>query len=405
MRGKPFGPCRLLGALAAAAIASHAHADRDDTLQFSARHELFYDSNLLRLSPSFKGQVVPGVSTRSDVINTSTLGLHLNKPYSLQRIELDAFALRQEYRNFDYLNYSALNYRAAWHWSLTPRLRGDVSTQRDTHSNSASDVANVTRRNLRRDTWTRLNAEADLGAAVRLLGALSQRRISNEQFVAEDRDSNVRSVFAGLRYVFPSGSSVGYGYRVASGGYLRDADDAPDVRGSKFDQTEHEIAARWNWSGRTSFEGRVAYVNRRHAERPERDFGTPLAELRMRWAPTGKLRLDTLVARTFTATHTDYASYSTRDRIALTPSWAMTAHTSVRLQLEQSEQKFRGAPPDSLYTFDRDDTVRLARLAMDWRPRETITLTVQLQTERRSSTFTGFDYRTHGASLAAQVRF
>jgi exopolysaccharide biosynthesis operon protein EpsL len=366
---------------------------------------VLYDSNLLRLSSGFRGQIIPGVSSRSDVINTSTLGLHLDKAYSLQRIELDAYLVKQDYNTFDYLNFSALNYRAAWHWSLTPRVRGNLSTTRDTRSNSFADVANVTRRNLRRDSTTRLDVEADLGAATRLVGALTQQRQRNEQAVVDDRDATIRGVMAGMRYVYPSGSFVGYGLRVSRGQYLRSPSDFSTTRASDFDQTENELVARWILSGRTRLDGRISYLRRSHQDASERDFSTPLAELRMVWTPTAKVRLETLLARTYTVTHTDYASYTIRNRFALMPSWTIGPHTNLRLQLEQSNQIYDGALPSSTFLLDREDTTRLARLGIDWYPRESILLTVQVQTERRTSSFTGFDYRTHGASLNAQVRF
>lgn len=400
MRGMVMHARRGLGIAVLACLASAAFADVPDTLEVSARHELFYDSNLFRRSPNQPAST----RSRSDTINTTTLGLQLDKSYSLQRFEVDANFVERRYRNFNYLDFSTLDYRGNWHWAATPWLRGNLIADRRTRPNSDADIADTSARNLRTEDELRLSGEANLGAAVRLFGAVGQERQTNEQLVVQDRDSKTRSSLAGLRYVFPSGSSIGYGVRLSQGEYLRQLADRGT--GPTFEQTEHQVSGNWNVSGKTTLIGSLSYLKRTHQNVPFRDFSTPLGELQLRWTPTGKLRVDARLAQTYTVTHTDYASYSVGRRITLAPSWSATAHTTVRLQLEHFDQEFRGGrPEDSLLLDDRDDTVRLARLALDWRPREALLLTLQLQTERRSSSFANFTYRTHGASLAARLRF
>lgn len=398
--------CRLqcfAGLLTAAGLtaASSAWANSGDSLQFSARHEVFYDNNLFRVSPD--RQLSTADSDTSDTINTTTLGVRYDKQYSLQRIEVDARLVNQRYSRFGYLDFAALDYRANWHWSATPRIRGNLVADRTTRSNSYSDVSNVSARNLRRDDTLRLNGEADLGAALRLIGAIGQRRQSNEQVVLQDRDAKVRSVLGGLRYVYPSGSYIGYGIRESRGEYLNRA--AESGLPTDFRQTTHEIDGVWRLSGKTQISGTLSYVRRVHSNAGFRDFSTPLAELRVRWMPTGKLRLDAELEQAYTVTQTDYASYAVGRSISLVPSWAATAHTTVRLQLQHREQDYRGGLSISPLPAHRNDITRLARLALDWQPREAVLLTVQVQTEHRSSSYTDFNYSTHGVSLAGQLRF
>lgn len=403
----PRRMCRALPLAAAAVLAvawsGPAWPANDDTLQISARYQLLHDSNVLRVS-SLNRQPVGGSSTRSDTIGMTTLGVLLDKSYSLQRFEVDANLVDRRYRNFDYLSFTTLDYRAAWHWSATPRVRGLLLADHRRRSNSYSDVSNVAARNLRTDDILRLDGEADLGAAVRLIGSVGQVRTSNEQAVLDDRDERTRSVAAGVRYVYPSGSSVSYRLRRAQGEYLNRERDA-SLLPTRFDQTEHEISAGWSLTSKTSVSGQLSYLRRTHPGVPQRDFSAPLGEVRMRWAPTGKLRLDAGVARTYRVSHTDYASYALGRRIMLIPTWDATAHTSLRLQLEHWDQDYGGRLPSAPHATDRNDITRLARLALDWRPRESILLTLLLQTERRSSSYNGFDYRTHGAGVSARVQF
>lgn len=375
-------------------------ANRGDSLQFSARHEVAHDSNLFRVAP---GRQPSG--GKSDTLNTTTVGVQFDKMYSLQRLELDASLVHRRYRNFDYLNFSAVDYRGAWHWAATPHLRGILSADRQTRPNSYADVANIAARNLRTEDRFGFTGELDLAETLQFVAGFGQRRLSNEQTVLQDRDSRIRTVAGGLRYRYPSGSYLGYDYKLSRGVYLNGPGAASVTTPVDFDQSEHEVTARWAFSAKTSMRGSLSYLRRSHPQAPQRDFSLPLAEIRLHWEPTGKISVDAGVERGFIVTHNEYASYAVGSRFSLRPTWNATAKTSVRLQLEYLDQQYKGALNRAAQFSGRDDATRLARLALDWRPRDALLLTLQLQTEKRSSNFGNFDYNTHGASLAARLQF
>lgn len=377
-----------------------AWANSEDSLKFSARHEIAYESNLFRIAPGRRSN-----SNKSDTLNTSTLGIQYDKEYSLQRVELDASLVHRRYSNFSYLDFSALDYRTAWNWSATPHLRGLLFAERHTRPNSYADVSNIALRNLRAEDTLGFSGELDLGRALRLVGGLGQRRLSNEQVVLQDRDSRLRTVSGGLRYVYPSGSYIGYGYKLSRGAYLNHVASSNGTAPVDFDQTEHEMTARWALTGKTSVKGSISYVSRKHAGAPQRDFSTPLAEVLIRWIPTGKITVDAGLERAFIISQSDYASYAVGSRLSLRPTWNATAQTSVRMQLEYLDQQYRGSPSPTALFNGREDATRLARIALDWRPQDALLLTLQLQTEKRGSNFNSFDYSTHGASLSARLRF
>lgn len=99
-------PLAMLGLLALA-----AQADELDTLQFQASESVQHDSNVYRLSDSADAQALIGTPTRSDTIAVTTVGLKLNKPYSLQRFELAVSAEDHRYRRFSNLNFTAVKDR------------------------------------------------------------------------------------------------------------------------------------------------------------------------------------------------------------------------------------------------------------------------------------------------------
>lgn len=136
-----------------------------DALKFTASQAVRYDSNLFRRS----------IDQRSETKTTTTAGIEFDQRYSLQRVELDATVAANRYRSNDYLNFNALNYRAVWHWSLTPRLHGTLRRTRSENINTF-DYFRSFDRNLRTDHETAGDAEVELGRDWRLLGGLERAK-------------------------------------------------------------------------------------------------------------------------------------------------------------------------------------------------------------------------------------
>jgi hypothetical protein len=113
-------PIRCWLALALSAMPLTSSADELDTLQFRAAMNKTYDSNLFRRA---NNEV-------AEQITTTTLGVKLDKTYSLQRLIVDMYYVDYKYNENDYLDYGAKNYSASWLWSLTPNLTGTLSSQR-----------------------------------------------------------------------------------------------------------------------------------------------------------------------------------------------------------------------------------------------------------------------------------
>ena len=168
------------------------------------------DSNLFRLPAGANTQALIGKSTAAETIGVTTVGLGFNTSHSLQRLELDLNLINYQYKNNDYLSFTAENYRAAWRWALTPRFTGTLSTDRQESLNSFSDSTNLTQRNLRTNTSTVFNAVYEVDGPWRLLGGFARTAQTNELAVLTESDFRANSANAGVRYVFASGSQVSY---------------------------------------------------------------------------------------------------------------------------------------------------------------------------------------------------
>ncbi len=398
--------CFSLTAAVAAAVLppTAAHADVDDTLKVLARYELFTDSNLFRL-PDGASAVTGAGSTRSERIGIGTLGLVLDKSYSLQRIRVNTSLVNYKYQNFGFLSFTAFNYDASWGWAITPRVRGTVIANRREVSNSFSDIQSTNQRNIRTDDSLRFEGEGDLGAAVRLLGGFDQFRVSNEEPLLQDRDTRTQGAYAGVRYVFPSGNAVSYRLRRGQGRSSSVGDGTGLASASQVTQTEHALTAAWALSGKTSLSARLAYLERKDADQAQRSFSEPIGELRLAWNPLAKLGLEATAAREVRAYQTEYSNYWVGYRFILTPVWRATSRTSVRVRLTQFEQDYTGGRSSASYTEDRRDTTRAASVGINWRPRDSMMLSAWIQTEKRSSSYSNFAFKNNSASVAAEVSF
>lgn len=384
---------------------SGALADSEDTFNMSARYMRQTDSNLFRTSSNISPQAALGSNTKSDTIDITSVGLTLDKSYSLQRFQLNTSFVDSRYKNFDYLNFDALNYAASWNWGFTPRIRGVLSADRKQALNNTVQFVNVSERNVRTDTSLRFSADADLGAAVHLIGGLDQKRSTNELSISQEGDSTVRSASLGLRYVFPSGNSVSYRMRKGNGDYYNRTQNLVLAIPNSFDETEHELRAAWVLTGKTTLSARLGQFKRSHPGLTQRDYSGPTGDVSLLWDITSKVDLTATLARTLSAYQTDSSSFIAGNRLSLSPVWRTTAHTSLRFNYDYLTQGYRGALPGSALPIDRQDITRSSLLALDWSPRQSIVLSLALQNQRRTSNVADADFKSTGASVSAQLTF
>ena len=174
-------------------IGFHASADELDTFQFRVGQTWQYDSNLFRLSDEVDNQNLPGLGSRSDQFGVTTVGAKIDKNYGLQRFELDVNASRYSYKNLSQLDFTAVNYAAAWRWSVTPALYGNLTTDRREYTDNTAVVQNTGKLNRKTDSLTLLDAEYAIDGPWRVLAGVFKRRTDNTQAYVRRRFKNYGS--------------------------------------------------------------------------------------------------------------------------------------------------------------------------------------------------------------------
>ncbi|MCK6407201.1 MAG: putative exosortase B-associated extracellular polysaccharide biosynthesis transporter EpsL [Rhodocyclaceae bacterium] len=397
-----LAPALLLALLLAPTLAT---ADAFDSLNLTVGATVMHDDNLFRLSSSADPQALLGTSQKSDTIRVTTLGLKFAKDYSLQRFELDASLVDYRYNTFDYLDFTAHNYSAAWRWALTPRLKGNFTRTRTEALNSFTDYNNYTQQNIRTSTNTRLDGDFELGAAVHIIAGASRSESVNSKIFLQEGDSTYDSADFGLRYVFRSGASVALVRRQGSGEYTnRPQPIAIGLYDNGFDQNDTELRINWPITAKTRLEGRIAHTEREHDHYEQRDYDGTIGNFSINWDVTAKTRVTASVSRELNSYQSVYSSYYQADRFVIAPYWQISAKTGLRLRYDYSQRDYLGAIAPTSYN-DRTDTIKLGSIALEWAPFSNTLISASLQNEKRTSNKPGLDYESKMGTVSAQITF
>lgn len=404
--------CRLLALGLLVPVTNGALAqptEPPDTLTLRAAYTLLYDSNLFRLPQATDPLATLGRDSLDEQIAISTVGIRLDKRYSLQRVQLDLSLVDYRYTHFSDLNFTARNYNAAWNWALTPRLRGNLVTQRQQSLSSYADVQGFSRQNQSTRTLQRLDFLYELDGAWRVLGGVARASQTDVSQLEEQDNTRTRSVDVGLRRDFVSGSHMGYTLRRAQGEYLWHDPSTPPgpgqgMVGSTFEQMSHEWRLHWVWSAKTTADIAATYLDRQHPGRPERDFSGVNALASVSWKASGKTTVVAAVSRDLASYQTASSNYVQTDRLSVGPVWQVSAKTTVRLRHSVAQRSFHGNP-FALADNPRRDRTHDTSVFVDWAVQRTVLVSASLAHATRSSNTPGLDFSSNRAQITAQISF
>ena len=390
-------------------VASTADASEDeadgDTFSVLTGVSVQHDDNLFRLASDADTRAVLGRSTRADTITVSSLALRLDKALSLQRFELEAGLENHRYATFDYLDFTAANYSAIWHWSVTPALHGGLSSKRRESLNSFVDYTGYRTRNVRTDETRRFDSTLDVGSAWHLLGSVDQTTRTNSEAFNQEADSRLTSLEVGVRRDFRSGAALAYVAKTGRGEYFNRPQALVSTQSdNRFDQREDEFTLNWPIDGKLSANARLAHVERTHEHFSDRDYAGNTGTLALTWRPTAKTSLQAGFRRELSSYQSSNASYISTDGFTLTPHWQITAKTALRGRYDYARRHYRGAIAESAEE-GRQDTQQSAAIELEWQALNDLTLSASLQNDRRRSNISGVDYSSTTAGISARIDF
>jgi exopolysaccharide biosynthesis operon protein EpsL len=371
-----------------------------DTVMLNAAYTRETDSNLFFLPANANFIALIGKPSAEETIDTTSLGFSVNKPYSLQRIELAVDVIDYRYQNFSYLGFTAHNYNATWRWELPPRLSGYFTTYRIQNLNSFLDYQNFTTRNVRSTVNRRFEAAYELQGTWSLVGGVMQTTQVNEQAVPGQGDYTAFSEDVGLRYIFASGSSLNYTFKKTNGTYLNPTPLSDDG----FSQIDNGFHLQWIVSGQSTADFGVAYISRTHPHYSQLDFSGFNIAANFNWRITGKSALTAGWTRELSSYQTADTTHTQTEHFSVGPVWQVSPKTAVRVTYVLTLRDYLSSPTP-VPTTQRTDTLRDTRLSFDWLPYQRLTFSASLQKSSRTSTLPNLGYDNTLASLSAQLAY
>jgi exopolysaccharide biosynthesis operon protein EpsL len=400
------GPGRLAGALAAALLALPALGQERP---LSARFDttVAWENNLFRLADTAPDpHLARGLPGRTDRITTSNLSARFAKTYALQSVSFDATATDIRYDKFSFLDRQTYAYRGAWNWHLTPRISGSVGFDRN-ESPLPFDQTRDVEANSLISTNRHFTLAASPFGGWQVIGGLRQSDRAYSRPYDAQPNTTQNGVEAGLRYTAASQSSITLLRRSQSGtGSTTQAVGSATALGTgKFTLDETELTASWPVSGKSALDARLATMERRHADAPERDFSGLSGSLSHRWTPTGRLSLVVSASRNLTPFIQDTrSSYMVQNTLSVVPSWQLSDKVRVTVTATRQSIDFLGAIGPQT-TPARHDVLRNFSLGADWSPYRLVSFSASLRRDQRASTDGQFSYEATVANVGATLNF
>jgi len=342
----------------------------------------------------------------ADTITTTGLGLRVNKPYSLQVFQFNINKTYNRYSTFSYLNNAALDYRAAWQWSLTPRISGTMSRDYRESLVPFQEISGSTSRNLRTSEINAFSADAWVTGGWHLLGSINKSAQRSGQSVLASPDTFSLARELGGRFLALSGNSITFTQRSTNGGYLNASAATPVLTANGFRREESEFRGNWRLTGKSTVSGRIAWFEHRQSASSQYDVAGLVGDVTYLWLPTATLQLSLKGQRTLTPTPDPVYTKVVNTVYSLSPTWTMSSKTALRLRLDSSRYAYGGAGTTPLVGPARVDTLNTAELGMSWAALRSLTLDASLQWQQRHSNSIvpiGFDDTV--AKVSASVAF
>lgn len=363
------------------------------------------DSNYLRLSDR---QAAPPGRTKSDTVTSLALIAGLDQPVGRQRLFGNVALRDNRLANNELLDNQGYSITAGADWATVGNLSGTVRFNGDRSLQLSVGNAGTTEKNIgtvrQLEGTARLGVvtawTAELGAARRDVDYSSDNPGIASQVLEENR------VSAGLRWRPGGALSLGVTAGGASGRYPKafPTAGAGVFEAETYDRRTLDLSAEVRLSDISRFASRLSWEQKEHARFAARDFSGFSGDLRWTWQPTGKLRLDTRLARevgedgTFASVTEAFGPFVTNvpatfafNRVANSLRVAANWQLSGKIGVDGSLRHTRRSLVNTLATaggstqsvFGRDRLLN-ASLGVNWAPLRSIGTGCNLTREQRS---------------------
>ena len=325
-----------------------------DAVKFNLGAGVAYDDNVFRLPSNITpaqeaGLRASGSSARSDTIFTLSAGAAINKDISRQNIQLGASVNQLLYTEHTDFDTTLLNLGATWNWRVGNELSGQVGYKQNQYPSQFLEVQTFTP-NKRTVAIPFVSIGYQFHPSWEVRGGYQFVDITNsaERFRLSDLE---QSQYEGaVRYRTQFGNLVDLYYRFTDG-------KRPNVetallvtdpllqRPGQFEQNDVGLRVeRWELSGRSRFEGFLAYTNRSYDQFASRDYSGPTGTLTFVYLPTGNTSVSLSVYRLIGAFTDVTTNYIVTTGVTLAPTWQATSKLAFGMNAFYQNRDYQGDP-------------------------------------------------------------
>lgn len=370
---------------------SQVMADELDTLQFRASINKAYDDNLFRRS----------TNETSEQITRSTLGVKVDKSYSLQRVILDVWVIDNKYDKNDYLDFVGKNYSATYLWTLTPSFTGTLSSRQTEAMNNFGDFLN-NQQNVRTIINNEFSTKYSPHKVWGLIFGVSQTKVENSQVFTAITDFDAKGLDYGVSYDFASGAYVKFLAHNRSGGLSQRPLDPINAFDNGYKENEYELDLFTQDPGRSSLSAKVGHLSREYDNFKVRDFESFIGNVSYNLIITGKIKGNFILTRTATPFETVNSTYSVTDTLSSRLTYDFSSKIEAGLNLRYSERDFEGR--ERFDTSGRNDKEHSYGGFITWNPTRSIGLSLNSVKSYRDSTVSRFDYEDTLTSVNLELK-
>jgi len=378
-----------------------AYADSDDTINFLIGTDYRHYDNLFLLPD---GQDPTGDAKRSDNVLRTNFGIKVNKKYGLQAFKFDYSHLDNKYDNADFLNFNSNNYKAAWLWSITPNLRGNLSSERKVDLIPFLDRNNSDTQNIRTTEIQLFDFDWSPHNVWHLLGGYTKLESTNSQTFLQETSFKFNAVEAGVKYSFPSDNFIALKLRKRNG--ENQETNFLNQIGKDFSENEAELNALWKLSGKSKLNANLGHNVHTDDTFALRDFSGYFGGVNYSWDASAKLNIAVDLTRKIASYQDFTSSYTVNDILSIKPTWAITSKVTLGSYASVSKRKFLGdGPASSSATFARVDDGFTYGIEATWVPRSPMRFGINLQHDERNSNFANRDFSSNTVGVNGQLTF
>jgi exopolysaccharide biosynthesis operon protein EpsL len=377
-------------------------ADQFDTLNYVVSAGMVYDNNIFRLPSWVDPQTAIGKPTKSDHIQSETIGINLDKKYSNQEILFKANATNNKYKTFSYLDHTDSTYNAAWNWTFDTRLTGTLSKNRTQTLNSFADV-HIYSRNLNTLDTSRLDADWWFHGSWHMLAGYKDNNLTNSATTINYQNSKNKTRELGLKYVPSDATSIALIFREIQGIYPDMSPNYFALYDTSYKEKQAELQATCQLTGQSILRGNLINMKHTYPIFSQRDFNGNEGGINYVWSISDITSLNISMNRSYAGWFDFASSYYVTDTGSISPTFQISAKTNMHVSITNSKANYRG--PIAPNTIARDDTSKTEELGFDWAPQRSVKISASVQNSRRSTNYSTYEYYDKTANLYLQVSF